>query len=63
MPSTQLLQPDTVVEGSFWSGTVRVLHARNHGSTVQIEAVDVVDSQYFDRTIPTEGSEGGTPTR
>ena len=48
------LQPDTIIEGPFWPGPVRVLRVREHGSAMQIEAVGVVDSQYYDRTIPAE---------
>ena len=46
------LATDAVIEGPFWPGPVRVLRVRNHGSAVQVEAVGVVDSQYYDRTIP-----------
>ena len=49
---TSFFAPDTIIEGPFWPGPVRVLRVRDHGSAVQIEAVGVVDSQYYDRTIP-----------
>ena len=54
MTSSQVfsLQPDTVIEGPFWPGPVRVIRVSEHGSAVRIEAVGVVDSQYYDRTIP-----------
>ena len=45
---------DTIIEGPFWPEPVRVLRVRAHGSAVQIEAVGVVDSHYYDRTIPSE---------
>ncbi len=45
---------DTIIEGPFLPGPVRVLRVRAHGSAVQIEAVGVVDSHYYDRTIPSE---------
>ena len=48
------LQPDTVIEGPFWSGPVRVIRASQNGSTLRIEAVGVVDSHYYDRTIPVD---------
>ena len=53
MLSTQLT-PDTIIEGPFWPVPVRILRLRSHGLAVQIEAVGIVDSQYYDRTIPTE---------
>ena len=48
------LQPDAIIEGPFWPGPVRVLRARDHGSAIQIEAVGVADSHYYNRTIPRE---------
>ena len=45
---------DTIIEGPFWPEPVRVLRARAHGTAVQIEAVGVIDSHYYDRTIPSE---------
>ena len=48
------LQPDTIIEGPFWPGPVRVIRVGEHGSAVRIEAVGVVDSQYYDRTIPVD---------
>ena len=48
------LTPDTVIEGPFWPGPVRVIRASEQGTTVRIEAVGVVDSQYYDRTIPAD---------
>lgn len=48
------LQPDTVIEGPFWPEPVRVLRVRDHGSAVQIEAVGIVASRYYNQTIPTE---------
>ena len=50
MLSTQLI-PDAIIEGPFWPGPVRVLRVRDNGSVVQIEAVGIVDGQYYDRTI------------
>ena len=51
---TTQLQPDTVIEGPFWPEPVRVLRVRDHGSAVQIEAVGVLESKYYNQTIPTE---------
>ena len=51
---TAQLNPDAIVEGPFWPGPVRVLRVRDHGATVQIEAVGIVDSQYYNQTIRTE---------
>ena len=48
------LSPDSIIEGPFWRGPVRVLRVRDHGSAVQIEAVSVLDSHYYDRTIRAE---------
>ena len=53
MLSTELT-PDAIIEGPFWPGPVRVLRVRDHGSAVQIEAVGIVESQYYDRTIAAE---------
>ena len=53
MPITEL-KPDAVIEGPFWPGPVRVLRMRVQDATVQIEAVGLVDSQYYDRTIQVE---------
>ena len=50
----ETIAADTIIEGPFWPGPVRVLRVRAHGSAVQIEAVGVVDSHYYDRTIPSE---------
>ncbi len=52
---TTQLQPDTIIEGPFWPEPVRVLRARQHGSAIQIEAVGVVESKYYDQTIPLIG--------
>ena len=51
---TSELKPDTVIEGPFWPQLVRVLRVRELGSAVQIEAVGVVESIYYDQTIPLE---------
>ena len=51
---TTQLQPDTIIEGPFWPEPVRVLRARQHGSAIQIEAVGVVESKYYNQTIPLE---------
>ena len=48
------LQPDSVIEGPFWPEPVRVLRVRDHGVAVQIEAVGIVASRYYNQTIPTE---------
>ena len=45
---------DAVIEGPFWPGPVRVLRVRNHGSAVQVEGIGILDSQYYDRTIPVD---------
>ena len=45
---------DTIIEGPFWPGPVRVLRVRIYGAAAQVEAVGVVDSQYYDRTIPVD---------
>ena len=50
----ETIAADTIIEGPFWPGPVRVLRVRAHGTAVQIEAVGVVDSRYYDRTIPSE---------
>ena len=52
--TTSNLQPDTIIEGPFWPEPVRVLRVREHGSTVQVEAVGVVHSRFYDQTIPLE---------
>ena len=52
--SNDPLQPDTIIEGPFWPGPVRVLRVQNHRAAVQIEAVGVSDSQYSNRTIPAD---------
>ena len=49
--SSQLL-PGTILEGPLWPGPVRVIRVSEHGSMVRIEAVGVIDSQYYDQTIP-----------
>ena len=54
MSSNSRLQPDTVIEGPFWPGPVRVLRVQEHGSAIQIEVVGVSDSQYSNRTIPAD---------
>ena len=51
---TTNIQPDTIIEGPFWPGPVRVLQVRDHGSVVQVESVSVVDSQYTSRIIPAD---------
>ena len=51
---TTNIQPDTIIEGPFWPGPVRVLQVRDHGSVVQVESVGVVDSQYTSRIIPAD---------
>ena len=48
----ETIAADTIIEGPFWPGPVRVLRVRNNGPAVQIEAVGIVDSHYYDRTIP-----------
>ena len=50
----ETIAADTIIEGPFWPEPVRVLRIRNHGTAVQVEAVGVVDSRYYDRTIPSE---------
>ena len=50
----ETIAADTIIDGPFWPGPVRVLRVRAHGSAVQIEAVGLVDSHYYDRTIPSE---------
>ena len=50
----ETIAADTIIEGPFWPEPVRVLRVRNHGAAVQIEAVGVIDSRYYDRTIPSE---------
>lgn len=60
---TANLEPDTVIEGPFWPEPVRVLRARQHGSTVQIEAVGMVESKYYDQTIPVEQFEAQVEQR
>ena len=50
----ETITADTIIEGPFWPEPVRVLRVRAHGTAVQIEAVGVVDSRYYDRTIPSE---------
>ena len=62
MTITQL-QPDTIIEGPFWPEPVRVLRARQHGSAVQIEAVGVVESKYYNQTIPLEQFEAQVQQR
>ena len=57
------LQPDTIIEGPFWPEPVRVLRARQHGSTVQIEAVGIVESKYYNQTIPLEQFEAHVEQR
>ena len=47
-------QPDTVLDGPFWPGPVRVLRCSVNGSAVRIEAVGTADSQYYDRTLTLE---------
>ena len=53
-PIVHLPDPDTILEGPFWPGPVRVLRAYDHDNAVRIEAVGVVDSLYYDRTITAE---------
>ena len=53
-PLASSLQPDTVIDGPFWPGPVRVIRVSENGSAVRIEAVGVVDSHYHDRTIPAD---------
>ena len=50
----ETIAADTIIEGPFWPEPVRVLRVRALGTAVQIEAVGVVDSHYYDRTIPSE---------
>ena len=52
MPPTSLPDTDIILDGPFWP--VRVLRTYDHDKAVRIEAVGVVDSQYYDRTITTE---------
>ena len=54
MNSLSLPEPDTILEGPFWPGPVRVLRAHSHDTALRIESVGVVDSVYYDRTITTE---------
>ena len=53
-PLASSLQPDTVIDGPFWPGPVRVIRVSENGSAVRIEAVGVVDSHYHDQTIPAD---------
>ena len=53
-PLASSLRPDTIIEGPFWPGPVRVIRVGEHGSAVRVEAVGVVDSHYYDRTIPAD---------
>ena len=46
------LETDAIIEGDFWPGPVRVLRVRVHGESVQIESVGIVDSRYYNQTIP-----------
>ena len=39
---------DTILEGPFWQGPVRVLRAHSHDAALRIEAVGVVGSVYYD---------------
>ena len=48
------IAPDTIIEGPFWPQPVRVLQIREHGNVVQIQAVGVVESTFYDQTIPIE---------
>ena len=50
----ETIEADAIIEGPFWPEPVRVLRVRAHGASVQIEAVGIVDSHYYDRTIPSE---------
>ena len=50
--TTLNLPPDTIIEGPFWPEPVRVFRVREHGSTVQVEAVGVVHATFYDQTIP-----------
>ena len=52
--AVKLPDPDTILEGPFWPGPLRVLRAYDHVNAVRIEAVGVVDSLYYDRTITAE---------
>ena len=45
---------DTIIEGTFWPEPMRVLRVRADGAAVQIEAVGVIDSRNYDRTLPNE---------
>ena len=57
------LQPDTIIEGPFWPEPVRVPRVRQHGSAVQIEAVGVAESKYYDQTIPLDQFEAQVQQR
>ena len=57
------LQPDTIIEGPFWPEPVRVLRARQYGSAIQIEAVGVLESKYYDQTIPLDQFEAQVQLR
>ena len=57
--TTLNLQPDTIIEGPFWPEPVRVFRVREHGSTVQVEAVGIVHSTFYDQTIPLEQFNAG----
>ena len=45
---------DTIIEGPFSPGPVRVIRINVQGASPRIEAVGIVDSQHYDRTIPTD---------
>ena len=46
------LEPDVIIAGPFWQEPVRVLRTRLQGDSVQIEAVGIVASQYYNLVIP-----------
>ena len=48
------MQAGSIISGPFWPQPVRVLSFRDLGSTVQIEAVGVVETQYYNNVIPTD---------
>ena len=53
-----LPQPDAVLSGPFWPGSVRVLRAHLNGAAIRIEAVGVADAQYYDRTLTLDQFQG-----
>ena len=48
------IQPDTIIEGPFWPEPVRVLRVRDHGLSLQIEAVGTSAGKFYDQTIPVD---------